>query len=103
MLCRAAQKFIAALYARDFVHVVKLVGVDRDDVKGLVCVGQLVHAAQQILLIIQSGQAVHARAGVIDGQIHCKDAERKTEAGRQHRGIDGLRGDAEGGEQKDRK
>ena len=103
VLCRAAQKFIAALHARDFVHMVKLVGVDRDDVKGLVCVGQLVHAAQQILLVIQSGQAVHARAGVIDGQIHCKDAERKAEAGRQHRGIDGLRGDAEGGEQKDRK
>ena len=103
VLCRAAQKFVAALHARDFVHVVKLVGVDRDDVKSLVRVGQLVHAAQQILLVIQSGQAVHARAGIVDGQIHCENAERKAEAGRQHRGIDGLRGDAEGGEQKDRK
>ena len=102
-LRRAAQKFVAVLHARDLVYVVELVGVDRDDVKGLVRVGQLVHAAQQVLLVVQAGQAVHARAGVVDGQIHGEDAEREAEAGRQHRRIDGLRGDAEGGEQKDRK
>ena len=82
--------------------MVELVGVDRDDVKGLVRVGQLVHSAQQVLLVVQAGQAVHARAGVVDGQIHGEDAEREAEAGRQHRRIDGLRGDAEGGERKDR-
>lgn len=101
-LRRAAQKFVAVLHARDLVYVVELVGVDRDDVKGLVRVGQLVHAAQQVLLVVQAGQAVHARAGVVDGQIHGEDAEREAEAGRQHRRIDGLRGDAEGGERKDR-
>ena len=99
---RAAKEFVAAPHARDLVHVVELVGVDRDDVKGLVRVGQLVHPAQQVLLVVQAGQAVHARAGVVDGQIHGEDAERETEAGRQHRRIDGLRGDAEGGERKDR-
>lgn len=101
-LRRAAKEFVAAPHARDLVHVVELVGVDRDDVKGLVRVGQLVHPAQQVLLVVQAGQAVHARAGVVDGQIHGEDAERETEAGRQHLRVDGLRGDAEGGERKDR-
>lgn len=95
-LRRAAKEFVAAPHARDLVHVVELVGIDRDDVKGLVRVGQLVHPAQQVLLVVQAGQAVHARAGVVDGQIHGEDAERETEAGRQHRGVDGLRGDARG-------
>ena len=101
-LRRAAKEFVAAPHARDLVHVVELVGVDRDDVKGFVRVGQLVHPAQQVLLVVQAGQAVHARAGVVDGQIHGEDAERETEAGRQHLRVDGLRGDAEGGERKDR-
>ena len=101
-LRRAAKEFVAAPHARDLVHVLELVGVDRDDVKGLVRVGQLVHPAQQVLLVVQAGQAVHARAGVVDGQIHGEDAERETEAGRQHLRVDGLRGDAEGGERKDR-